>query len=58
MIREVFSCSSFFKDPTVAGGKQRNVMAVEGSVRIQVKIESVKELEDSLRTNMTRYSLN
>jgi len=38
-------CSAFSKDPTVAGGKQRNVMAFEGSVRI--KLETVKEHEGS-----------
>jgi hypothetical protein len=38
-------CSIFSKYPTVAGGKQRNVMAFEGSVRI--KTESVKEHEGS-----------
>jgi hypothetical protein len=38
-------CSAFSKDPTVAGRKQRNVMAFEGSVRI--KIESVQEHEGS-----------
>ncbi len=43
MISQV--CSAFSKDPTVAGGKQRNVMAFEGSVRI--KIESVQEHEGS-----------